>query len=146
VAEDFKLLTGTWVNAGKLRVLALQAGAPIIQDAVVAGHNRDEIGLLVFPNPAGCAKVAGMTPDTPMAELIANDKVRAELAALIGAYNKEHTASSERVARLLLLEAPPNLDANEITDKGYINQRAVLEFRAGEVEKLYSDDPAVIVP
>ena len=145
VAEDFKLMTGTWVNVGKLRVAALAAGAPVIQDAVVTGHDRDEIGLLVFPNPAGCAQVAGMAPDTPLAELVKSDAVREALKKGLAEYNKDNPASSERIVRALLMTAPPSIDADEITDKGYINQRAVLESRADLVEKLYSDDAEVIV-
>ncbi|HXK54370.1 MAG TPA: feruloyl-CoA synthase, partial [Hyphomicrobiales bacterium] len=145
VAEDFKLLTGTWVNVGKLRVAALAAGAPVIQDAVVTGHDRDQIGLLIFPSQAGCAKIAGMAADTPLADLVKSEAVRGALRQGIAAYNKENPASSERIARVLLMTAPPNIDANEITDKGYINQRAVLEHRADLVEKLYGGDQQAIV-
>lgn len=145
VAEDFKLLSGTWVNAGGLRVAALAAGAPVIQDAVVTGHDRDEVGLLIFPNPPACAAVAGLDPATPLAELVANEKVRDILRDGLARYNEEHSASSERISRALILTAPPSIDANEITDKGYINQRAVLESRGALVEKLYCDDEEVIV-
>jgi feruloyl-CoA synthase len=144
VAEDFKLLTGSWVSTGTLRVAAIAAGAPIIQDAVVAGHDRDEIGLLVFPNPAGAAEVAGLDPGTPLAEIVADDKVREALRSGLAAYNAENRGSSTRIARALILTEPPAIDANEITDKGYINQRAVLERRAGLVETLYSDAAEVL--
>ncbi len=145
VAEDFKLLTGTWVNVGKVRIEALAAGSPVIQDAVIAGHDRDEIGLLIFPNPAGCAAIAGLEATTPLAELICHAKVRAHLQNALTGYNDAHKASSEHIGRAVFLDRPPSIDANEITDKGYINQRAVLDCRADWVERLYSEDAAVIV-
>ncbi|MDH3594559.1 MAG: feruloyl-CoA synthase, partial [Rhodospirillales bacterium] len=86
VAEDFKLLTGSWVSTGTLRVAAIAAGAPIIQDAVVAGHDRDEVGLLVFPSPVGAAKVAGLDPGTPLPEIVANQEVREALRTGLAAY------------------------------------------------------------
>ncbi len=144
VAEDFKLLTGSWVSVGALRVAAIAAGEPMIQDAVVTGHDRDEIGLLVFPNPVGMAQIADLPPDTPIADLAADVKVVAALKEAIGTYNGDHSASSQRIGRLLILEQPPQLDANEITDKGYINQRAVLEHRAELVDRLYSGGAGVI--
>ena len=144
VAEDFKLTTGTWVNVGKVRIEAIAACAPLVQDAVVTGHDRDEIGLLIFPNPAGCAQVSGLPASSPLAELIADETVRAHLKEALTAYNGDHPASSQRIARALFLDRPPSIDANEITDKGYINQRAVLECRAAEVERLYSQDPQII--
>ena len=145
VAEDFKLLTGSWVSAGTIRVAVIAAGAPVIQDAVVAGHDRDEVGLLVFANPAGAAKVAGLDPATPLPELVGNERVREALRHGLAAYNAEHPGSSSRIGRILLLKEPPDIDANEITDKGYINQRAVLERRDGLVEMLFSDDTEVIL-
>ncbi len=145
VAEDFKLLTGSWVSVGTLRVAVIGAGAPLIQDAVVAGHDRDEVGLLVFPDAAGAARVAGLDARTPLSELAANDKVRAALRRGLAAYNAKHPGSSTRIARLLLLSEPPDSDANEITDKGYINQRAVLERRGDLVEMLFSDDARAIL-
>ncbi|MCP4316113.1 MAG: feruloyl-CoA synthase [Hyphomicrobiales bacterium] len=145
VAEDFKLLTGSWVSAGALRVAAIAAGEPMIQDAVVTGHDRDEIGLLVFPNPTGMAQVAGFPPDTPVADLVANPKVIEALKVAIGRYNEHHSASSQRIGRLLILADAPKMDANEITDKGYINQRAVLEHRVDMVNRLYASGPEVIV-
>ncbi|MCP4073437.1 MAG: feruloyl-CoA synthase [Hyphomicrobiales bacterium] len=145
VAEDFKLLSGTWVNSSQIRISCVSAGAPIIQDAVVTGHDRDEVGLLVFANAAGCAKVAGRDVGTSIGELIADAKVRQTLSAKISEYNKDHPTSSTRIARIILMAAPPNIDANEITDKGYVNQRAVLEHRADQVEILYSDDERVLI-
>jgi feruloyl-CoA synthase len=145
VAEDFKLLTGSWVSTGTLRVAAIAAGAPIVQDAVVAGHDRDEVGLLVFPSVDGAAKVAGLDPGTPLSDIVASDEVREALRKGLAAYNAQNPGSSTRIARAILLTEPPNIDADEITDKGYINQRAVLERRADSVETLYSDAAEVLV-
>ena len=147
VAEDFKLLSGIWVHAGVLRVTAIAAGAPVIQDAVVTGHDRAEIGLLVFPNLAGCKTLCPKAGDDVEA-LLGCDAVRERLRAGFTAYNTEHGASSRRITRLLLMAEPPVIDANEITDKGYINQGAVLERRVALVERLYAattDDPEVLV-
>jgi feruloyl-CoA synthase len=145
IAEDFKLLTGSWVSVGNLRTRAIAAGAPIIQDAVVTGHDRDEVGLLIFPNFQAAAPLAWLDPSAPPAEIIANGKVQETLCQGLAAYNRENPASSTRIARVLLLVEPPNVDANEITDKGYISQRAVLERRADQVTRLYAGGPGVMV-
>jgi len=125
VAEDFKLSTGTWVHVGALRVKLIAAGDPLIQDAVITGHDRAEIGALVFLSPAA----KGMD-------------VREKLLQVLEGFAGE--PSSTRLARVLVLSEPPSIDANEITDKGYLNQRAVLERRAALVEKLYSSAAEVI--
>lgn len=138
VAEDFKLLTGTWVSVGSVRVSAVTAAAPIIQDAVVTGHDRNEIGLLIFPNPAVCAAIAGEDPATPLDQLVGNFVVREKLIAGLTEYNSRSMGSNSRIARVILMTEPASIDANEITDKGYINQRAVLDRRADLVERLYS--------
>ena len=145
VAEDFKLTSGTWVNVGVLRVAALATAGALMQDAVVAGEGQAEVGLLVFPNVAACRALA---PELVEVEaLLVDPRVRAAMRAALGRYNAEHAVSSRRVGRALLLREPPALDAGEITDKGYINQRAVLTRRAAEVARLYAEpaDAAVIV-
>lgn len=133
VAEEFKLTTGTWVAVGAVRVAVLAACSPWLQDAVVAGHDRDYVALLAWPSARGAA--------ADPAEL------RTALAGALAAYNAANPGSSTRVARLLLLESPPSSDANEITDKGYINQAAALACRADDVARLYAEPPddAVIV-
>lgn len=145
VAEDFKLTSGTWVNVGALRIAALAAAGALLQDAVVAGEGQVEVGLLVFPNLAECRALAPEVVEVPA--LLADPRVRAAVRAGLQRHNHEHALSSRRVARALLLCEPPALDAGEITDKGYINQRAVLSRRAGEVARLYATpvDAAVIV-
>ncbi len=145
VAEDFKLLSGTWVSVGNLRVRAVQAGSPVVQDVVVTGHNRDEIGLLVFPNVPACRALCPELPaEATAADVIASEAVRRHLQGALGAMARESSGSSTRPARAWLLAEPPRPEHNEITEKGYINQRAVLENRAADVERLYSDDPMVI--
>jgi len=141
VAEDFKLTSGTWVHVGGIRVAALAAASPVLQDAVVCGHDRDWIGLLAWPNLDGCRNVAGR-PEAELQELIADPAIAAHLQQALAAYNAEHSGSSQRIARVLLMAAPASIDANEITDKGYINQRAVLERRAAEVGRLYAEPAA----
>jgi feruloyl-CoA synthase len=130
------------VNVGELRVAAIAACAPLIEDAVVTGHDRDEVGLLAFPSLAGCRSLCPHLPaDAPLAALVAERAVREALAAGLERYNLAAGGSSHRVARALLLGEPPSIDANEITDKGYLNQRAVLDRRAALVERLYADAP-----
>jgi len=127
VAEDFKLSTGTWVNAGAVRIRLIAAADPLIQDAVITGHDRDELGALVFLSPAA--------RDLPPEE------VRSRLRSVLRGFSG---GSSTCPARLMVMSEPPSIDANEITDKGYMNQRAVLERRAALVERLYSGDESVI--
>jgi feruloyl-CoA synthase len=133
VAEDFKLQSGTWVHAGAVRVRLIAACNPLVQDAVITGHDRAEIGALVWLNPA-------VTRNRAEAEVYA--QLQAALASLHG----DSTGSSMTPSRLLVLEHPPSIDEGEITDKGYINQRAVLERRAGHVERLHAGGSGVIVP
>jgi feruloyl-CoA synthase len=127
VAEDFKLTTGTWVNVGAVRVKLIAAADPLIQDAIITGHDRDEVGALVFLSPAAKDPVS------------AREKIREALRKLAA-----EGGSSTHPVRALVMSEPPSIDANEITDKGYMNQRAVLERRAALVEKLYAGGPEVI--
>ena len=143
LAENFKLTSGIWVNVGALRVAAIAASAPLVADAVVTGHGRDAIGLLVFPNLAACrALCPDLSVGADAAELIAQRSVREALRAALQRHNETAHGSSTRIARAVLLAEPPSIDANEITDKGYINQRAVLERRAETVEMLYREPAA----
>src|SRR5262249_55802116 len=146
VAEDFKLDSGTWVHVGALRIAALAAAAPLLQDAVVTGHDRSFAGLLAWPNPAALRAAIAAGEDEPLATLIAPPEVRRLLAARLAAHNAGAGGSSQRIRRLLLLEEPPSIDAGEITDKGYINQRATLERRAALVAALYAEPaPAAVM-
>jgi feruloyl-CoA synthase len=140
IAEDFKLMSGVWVHVGALRVKALAALAPLAQDIVVAGHDREEAGFLVFANPAGCRGLCPDLPaDAPLEQVLADARVTGRLKEGMAMVKKEGGGSSTYATRALLMAEPPSIDANEITDKGYINQRAVLARRAGLVERLYAE-------
>jgi feruloyl-CoA synthase len=143
VAENFKLLTGTWVNVGMLRPAVIAAGAPVIEDAVVTGHDRDEVGLLIFPSLAGLRGLCPeLGPQAALPELARQLAVRKTLVEGLRRHNAEAGGSATmRIARCLILTEPPSIDANEITDKGYLNQRAVLARRAALVERLHGDPP-----
>jgi feruloyl-CoA synthase len=140
VVEDFKLSTGTWVSAGKLRVDALAFANGLLQDALVAGLDRDYIGILGFPNLGACRAAAG-EPDLNVEEVVRHPAVLETLAAGLRAHNKDNPGSSTRIGRALLMVEPPSIGAGELTDKGYINQSVSLARRAALVEKLYADPP-----
>jgi feruloyl-CoA synthase len=130
------------VNVGSVRVRAISAGSPVIQDAVVTGHNQDEIALLVFPNPDGCRSLCADIPaDAPLATFIGDPRVRAHIEDALRKLAEESSGGSTLPKRVLILDEPPSIDAIEITDKGYINQRAVLMRRAALVERLHAGDP-----
>jgi feruloyl-CoA synthase len=139
LAEDFKLATGTWVAVGVLRVGALAAASPALQDAIIAGENRQSIGMLAWLNAAGCRKLIGC--EAPLPELARHPAVREHVGRAIAEWNAGHRGSSQRIARVLLLPDAPSIDANEITDKGYINQRLALERRKADVERLFAPAP-----
>jgi feruloyl-CoA synthase len=143
VAENFKLTTGTWVNVGMLRPAVIAAGSPLIEDAVVTGHDGDEIGLLIFPSLAGLrSQCPELGADSRLEELVGHPAVRAALVEGLAKHNAQAQGSSMRIARCLILTEPPSMDANEITDKGYLNQRAVLTKRAELAERLHAETPA----
>jgi feruloyl-CoA synthase len=132
VAEDFKLTTGTWVSVGTLRVKVVSALAPLAQDVVVTGHDRPEIGVLVFPSA--------------QAAQLPKEEVARKIAAALRRLREEAAGSSTCPVRALVLAEPPSADAGEITDKGYLNQRAVLQRRAAQVERLHAGGEGVITP
>jgi feruloyl-CoA synthase len=146
LAEDFKLTTGTWVHVGGVRVGALAACSPVLQDAIVAGADREYIALLCWLNAAGCQKLIGDGAPTALPELAQHPVVRDHVRNSLAQWNAAHPGSSERIARVILLPDAPSIDANEITDKGYINQRLALERRATDVARLFAaqPDPAVM--
>ncbi|MBK5913103.1 feruloyl-CoA synthase [Rhodocyclus purpureus] len=140
VGEDFKLLTGTWVHVGSLRVAGIDALKPVAQDIVVTGHDRDEIGFLIFPNLPECRTLCpNLPPDAPVEQLLSNPAVLSRVRQGMAMMKNLGGGSSTYPARALLLAEPPSVEAGEITDKGYINQRAVLNRRSDLVEYLYSD-------
>ena len=140
LAEDFKLATGTWVHVGVLRVGVLAAASPVLQDAVVAGENLPFIGLLAWLNPAGCQGLIGRN-DAGLVELARHQVIRDHVRSAMARWNAAHSGSSERISRVLLLPDTPSIDANEITDKGYVNQRAATAFRHREIALLYAAIP-----
>ncbi|OCK55921.1 feruloyl-CoA synthase [Bradyrhizobium sp. LMTR 3] len=139
VAEDFKLNSGTWVSVGTLRVAGIAALAPLAQDIVVTGHGGDEVRFLVFPNFAACRAHAGLPDSADVKDVIGHDKVRAAIAQGLANLKAQSGNSSGHATRALLLAEPASVDGGEITDKGYINQRAVLTRRASAVATLDDD-------
>jgi feruloyl-CoA synthase len=141
VAEDFKLYTGTWVSVGPLRGRIVQEGAPYLQDVVIAGHDRSEVGILILPNRQHCRRLAALGEGASDGEVLQAPAVRAFFQAMVQRLYQQGTGSANRVARALVLLDPPSID------KGSINQRAVLTHRASLVTALYDDlDSAVIKP
>ena len=145
VVEDFKLTTGTFVHVGSLRTDAIAATTPVVQDALVTGQDRPYVGLLAWPNLHACRQLIG-NPDASYEDVVRHPAVTACLKRGLEAHNKStEGASSMRIARAMLMTEPASIDGNELTDKGYINQRAGLERRAALVERLYADHPAADV-
>ncbi len=138
IAEDFKLATGTFVSVGPLRAKIVAAGAPYIQDVVLTGINLKEVGAMVFPTQAVRA-LSGLDANTPFADVLSSAPVIAHFQTVINALAANATGSASRIARLCLLAEPPTIDKGEVTDKGSINQRAVLTHRAETVEALHAD-------
>jgi len=139
VAEDFKLSSGTWVSVGMLRVAGIAALAPLAQDIVVAGHGGDEVRFLVLANIPACRAHAGLPDSASADEVIGHDTVRSSIAQGLAKLKAQSPNSSGHATRALLLAEPASVDGGEITDKGYINQRAVLTRRAAAVVVLNDD-------
>jgi feruloyl-CoA synthase len=142
IAEDFKLSTGVFVSVGPLRTRVILQGAPYVQDVVVTGPDRQRIGLLVFPSVPACRALAGLPSDASVEAVLAAEPVRQWLAGLLQELNREATGLASHVAWACLMAEAPSLDAGEITDKGSLNQRAVLSRRAELIERLYADPAA----
>jgi feruloyl-CoA synthase len=144
IAEDFKLATGTFVSVGPLRGKIIAAGAPYIQDVVLTGLNMKEVGAMVFPTLA-VRQLADLPADASMHDVLDAPGVLAQFQKIVDELAKNATGSANRIARLCLLADPPTIDRGEITDKGSINQRAVLSHRADTVAKLHSDGLRFII-
>lgn len=138
IAEDFKLTSGVFISVGPLRTRIILAGAPYIQEVVIAAPNRPELGAMIFPRFPECRVLSGLGEQASVAEVLESPAVRTWLAALLEDLNRESTGSSTYLAWASLLAEPPSIDRGEVTDKGSINQRAVLQFRAATVEALYA--------
>tara|TARA_R110000824_G_scaffold4308_15_gene20812 strand:+ start:495 stop:2333 length:1839 start_codon:yes stop_codon:yes gene_type:complete len=139
VTEDFKLSTGTWVSVGTLRPEIVSACSPLIHDCVIAGQDREFVSVLAWPSPAAAQKYIGEKGPQGLTDLLG------DIAAKLAAFNGGAGGSSRRIGKVMLLTDPPSLDAGEITDKGYINQAAVLSLRANAIEALYSERRAPLV-
>jgi feruloyl-CoA synthase len=143
LAEDFKLSTGTWVSVGPLRAKLLTGGGGLVQDSVITGHDRAFVGALVFPNVQACRGLCDdLDARATAREVLAHPAVRRRFQALVNELASQSTGSSTAAARVILLDEPPSIDAREMTDKGSINQKAVLRHRADLVDELYAPTPA----
>jgi feruloyl-CoA synthase len=142
LSEDFKLATGTWVSVGPLRATFIAHFAPLVRDVVFAGADRDKVTALVFPDLDACRKFApGLAADASPQTLVADPNVNREFSRLLDGFVAASTGTSSRVPRMILMADPPSLDIGEMTDKGSINQRAVLAHRQTLVEDLYAAAP-----
>ena len=140
VAEDFKLSSGTWVSVTNVRTGLVAEAGGILADIVVCGHDREHLAILAWPSVAGCKAV--VPEGTTIAALSVSEVVHEHVRQILTRWNRENPGSSTRVTRALLLGDPPSIDAGEITDKGYTNQRAALDRRAAEVADLYAEPAA----
>jgi len=146
IAEDFKLSTGTFVSVGPMRAKVIAAGSPYVQDVVLTGLNRGEVGALIFPSPHVRA-LSALPPHAPWPDVLNHPAVHSHFQQLIDQLAQSATGSATRIARALLLAEPPSIDRGEITDKGSINQRMVLKQREALVEALHADAaPNIIKP
>lgn len=146
IAEDFKLSTGTFVSVGPMRAKVIVTGAPYVQDVVLTGLNMKEVGALIFPSPA-CRGVSGLPADASWEAVLASAPVRDRFQAVINELARQATGSANRIARALLLAEPPSIDKGEVTDKGSINQRAVLKHRDALVQALHDGSaPGILQP
>lgn len=145
IAEDFKLSSGTFVSVGPLRARLISQGSPYVQDVVVTGINRDDVGALIFPRLDQCLTLSRLPTGTPAGEVLDSEPVRTFFHRLLNRFNAEATGSASRVAFVYLLTEPPAVDHHEMTDKGSVNQAAVLAHRAELVDRLYAGlDPRII--
>ena len=146
VVENFKMLTGTWVDVGSLRLAVVNSCAPLLQDGLVTGHDKNYLGFLAWPNIEACKKFLGQ--ELEVKEIINHPLLREEIKRNIVIHNKNFPGSSTKIKKLILMHIPPSFDNNEITDKGYVNQSSALAARADLVNKLYdslNDSEEIIV-
>jgi feruloyl-CoA synthase len=141
LAEDFKLSTGTWVSVGPLRQRILAQGEGFVQDVVIGAPDRDYVTALIFPNLTLCRALSGLAGGSS-ADVLTHPAVRARFADIIAGLAAQNTGSSTFVARALVLDEPPSVAAREITDKGSLNQKAVLKHRQALVDELYESTPS----
>ena len=145
IAEDFKLASGTWVSVGPLRARLIAASAPLVRDVVIAGINRDEVSALVILDLDGCRLINPTLPSDDLAATAADPLIRDAFRERLTKFLATSTGSSTRIARAILLDTPLSIDRGEVTDKGSINQRAVLDLRSSLIEELYAPTPGAHV-
>ena len=145
IAEDFKLASGTWVSVGPLRARFVAACAPLVRDVVIAGINRDEVSALIILDLDGCRQINPVLAADDLAAAVSDPAIRQALRERLIRFLATSTGSSTRIARAVLLDTPLSIDRGEVTDKGSINQRAVLDHRSSLIDQLYSPTPAVHV-
>ncbi len=143
ITEDFKLGSGTWVSVGPLRARFVAACAPLVRDVVITGLNRDELGALAILDLDGCRSINPALPVNDLAAAATDPLVRKALRACLAAFAAGATGSSTRITRVIPMDTPLSIDHSEVTDKGSVNQRAVLEHRGGLVDRLYTDPASV---
>jgi feruloyl-CoA synthase len=141
IAEDFKLASGTWVSVGPLRARFIAACAPLVRDVVIAGINRDEVSAIVVLDLDGCRLINATLPYDDLAATAADPLIREAFHERFLRFLGTATGSSTRITRAVLLPSPLSIDRGEVTDKGSINQRAVLENHKSLIETLYADTP-----
>ncbi|HCO56181.1 MAG TPA: feruloyl-CoA synthase, partial [Pelagibacterium sp.] len=139
VSEDFKLSTGTWVNFASVRKAVIGACAPLVRDVVLTGADRNHLGALIFPDFEACARHAGLPAGTDPAQIAQHSAIRDKFSVELAALARRATGSSTHVARAHVMVGLPDIDKGEVTDKGSINQRAVLAARRDLVEALYCE-------
>ncbi|MFM0669344.1 feruloyl-CoA synthase [Paraburkholderia sediminicola] len=140
VVEDFKLTSGTWVRTGAVRLGLLDLCAPLISDAVICGHDRDFLAALAWPNVAACRRLAPELAKLDAAALVEHPVVVTALRERLAGH--QGGGASRTIERLMLMAEPPSIDANEIAEKGYVNQAVTRARRAHLVEQLYHSEPA----
>lgn len=146
IAEDFKLASGTWVNVGALRAQVIAAGAPYVQDVVVTGHDRQDVGVMIFLQPATARTLcADLQEPATLSQLAQHPAVRAHFQEVLAQLSRQGTGSSNRIARAVLLEEPASMELGECTDKGSINQRTTLAVRSTVVNDLHALSPSASV-
>jgi feruloyl-CoA synthase len=138
IAEDFKLDTATWVNVGVLKAKLIAAGKGLIQDAVITGHDRAFLGAIVFPEWFFCRKLAGLGDNADRKTIVRDPSVLAALQAVLNGFSKQNTGSSTLIKRAIFADFELSIDKGEITDKGSINQRQILDNRSEYVEMIYA--------
>ena len=141
IAEDFKLASGTWVSVGPLRARFIAVCAPMVRDVIIAGINRDEISALVVLDLDGCRLINPSLPPGDSAAAASDPMIRDAFRERFRKFLATSTGSSTRITRAILFDTPLSIDRGEVTDKGSINQRAVLEHRTSMIEELYAPEP-----